>query len=83
MAWSVEDAIANYETSKTTIEDAAANFDTKMGDGDIQSLKYLTDVFRYCVNVATTKQVFGIVFQLVVCCVSCSVCLSVFQRACS
>ncbi len=83
MAWSVEDAIANYETSKTTIEDAAANFDSKMGDADIQPLKYLTDVFRYCVNVATTKQVFRITFQLVVCCVSCSVRLSLLQRTCS
>jgi replication-associated recombination protein RarA len=57
MAWSIEDAIANYETSKSEIEDAAANFDTKIGDGDIRSLKYLIDVFRYCVNVATVKQV--------------------------
>jgi hypothetical protein len=61
MAWSIEDAIANYETSKSEIEDAAANFDTKIGDGDIRSLKYLIDVFRYCVNVATVKQVLCIV----------------------
>ncbi len=58
MAWSIEDALANYETSKTEIENTAANVDSEIGDGDIRSLKYLMDVFRYCVNVATVKQVF-------------------------
>jgi hypothetical protein len=57
MAWSLEDAIANYETSKQSIESEAENAEGATGDGDVTALKYLIEVYKYCVNIATTKQV--------------------------
>ena len=57
LAWSAEDAIANFGTSKDFIETEADSGDGTLSDGDKRTLKYLLDVYRYCVNVATTKQV--------------------------
>ena len=56
LSWTLEDAIANYDACKITIEQAATNDDiTKHAEAS--SLKYIMDVYRYCVNLATAKQV--------------------------
>jgi hypothetical protein len=57
MAWSLEDALANYDVSKNAIESQSENFEGILADGDVRALAYLIDVYRYCANIATTKQV--------------------------
>jgi hypothetical protein len=73
MTWSAEDAIANYDVAKTAIETAAAAAAAaaagagghgKMSGADAPALRYLVDVFRYCMNIATTKQVWVLVVGL-------------------
>jgi hypothetical protein len=56
LSWTLEDAVANYDTCKTAIESAAAT-DGAINDADASALTYLLDVYRYCVGLATTKQV--------------------------
>ena len=57
MAWSLEDALANYNVSKNKIESQSENFEGLLTDGDVRVLSYFIDVYRYCVSRATTKQV--------------------------
>ena len=72
MTWSAEDALANYDVAKTAIETAAAAAAAaagggghgKMSDAHAPALRYLMDVFRYCMNIATTKQVWVLVVGL-------------------
>jgi hypothetical protein len=52
----LEDAIANYDACKAAIEDAAGT-DEPMSDADVSALKYVMDVYRYCVSLASIKQV--------------------------
>ena len=70
MTWSAEDALANYDVAKTAIETAAAAAAAvaagggghgKVSDAHDPALRYLVDVFRYCMNIATTKQVWVLV----------------------
>ena len=71
MTWSAEDAVANYDVAKTAIEAAAVvaaaaaagvGAHGKMSDANAPALRYLVDVFRYCMNIATTKQVWVVGF---------------------
>lgn len=56
LSWTLEDAIANYDACKAAIEDAAGT-DEPMSDADVSALKYVMDVYRYCVSLASIKQV--------------------------